>query len=96
LATSRVVASHVEHRLRLVRRRNARRSVHHEGRGDSRFVDRQLRLEQFELETNRAQVLAQQEVHVLKGQLIGRALGLGRGDLRLGAFGFLFGTRKDA
>ena len=60
------------------------------------FVEDQFGLEQLELEADRAQILAQQEIHVLKGEAIGRVFGLRGGDAGLGAVGFFLGARKDA
>ncbi len=56
---------------------DARRAVEDKGRGDLGLVEEELGLEQFELETDRAQILAQQEVHVLEGEAIGLVAGLG-------------------
>ena len=72
--------------------RNARRAVEHEGRRDPRFGQRQLGLEQFELEAHRPQVVAQQEIGVLEREAVGRVLGLrgrrpGLRHRRLGACG---------
>ena len=61
-----------------------------------RFLQNQLRLEQFELEADRAQILAQQEIEILKRQPVGGAFGLRGGDAGLGDFGILLGAREDA
>ena len=60
-----------DQRVGLVRLGDARRAVEDEGRGDVRLVEQQLGLQQLELEADRPQILAQQEVHVLEGEPIG-------------------------
>ena len=86
----------IEQRLGLGGLRDTRRTVEDEGRGDLGLFEQQLRLQQFQLETDGAKVFAQQEVHVLKGQRIGGAFGLRRRDDRLGALGVLAGIGEDA
>ena len=63
-------------RVGLGRLGNPRRSVEHESRGDVGLVHEQFGLQQLKLEANRAEVLAQQELGILEGELIGLALGL--------------------
>ena len=76
---------------------NPGRAIEDEGRGDPRLVEHQFGLEQFELEADRAEILAKQEIHVLEGEPIGRMLGLRSGDgLVGGAFGLLAGRLEDA
>jgi len=75
---------------------NSRGSVKDEGGRDLRFLEKQLRFQQLQLETDGPEVLAKKEVHVLEGELVGVALGLRDrrhlpGVLRLG-----LGTRKNA
>ena len=60
-----------DQRVGLVRLGDPRRAVEDEGRGDLRLVEQQLGLQQFELEADRPQILAQQEIHVLEGEPIG-------------------------
>ena len=60
-----------DQRVGLRRLGDAGRAVEDEGRGDAGFVEQQLRLQQLELEADRAQILAQQEIHVLEGEPIG-------------------------
>src|SRR3546814_7570668 len=74
-----VAFGRVEQRLRLFGLGDPRRAIKDEGRADMRFVEQQLRLQQFELEPHRPQVFAQQEIHVLKGEAVRRMLGLGGG-----------------
>src|SRR2546430_171517 len=59
-----------------VRRGHPRRAVEDEGRADVRFVEEELGLQQLQLKADRAQIFAQQELDILKGQLVGGALGL--------------------
>src|SRR5690606_12270271 len=56
------------------RRGDARRSVHDDSGADVGFLQQHLRLEQFKLETHRAQFVAQQEIGVAKGEPIGGVL----------------------
>jgi hypothetical protein len=68
-----------ERGLDRLRRGDARRPVDHQGRADPGFVEQHFGLEQLQLEPDRAQFLAQQEIAVLEGQFVGRILGLRRG-----------------
>ena len=60
------------------RGRDAGASIHDQGRTDIGLVEDHFGFQQFELETNRSQFLTQEEVFVLKRQLIGWMLGLRR------------------
>ena len=80
-----------DQRVGLVRLGNPRRAVEDEGRGDVRLVEQQLGLQQLELEADRPQILAQQEVHVLEGEPIGGMLGLRAGGRLGGGLGFFAG-----
>ena len=75
---------------------NPRRAVEDEGRADLRLVQQQLGLQQLELEADRPQVLAQQEVDVLEGQLVGGALGLRARRHMLGGLRVDLGVRENA
>ena len=59
----------IDEHVRPLGRGDARRTVEDEGGSDPRLVQQQLGLEQLELEAHRPQILAQQELHVLKGEL---------------------------
>jgi hypothetical protein len=87
---------HLEHRLRLGRLGDAGRAVHHEGGADMGLLQQQLGLEQLKLEAHGAQILAQEEIHVLEGELVGRILGLRGGDVAFGRFGILARAREGA
>src|SRR3546814_9918688 len=91
-----VAFGRVEQRLRLFGLGDPRRAIKDEGRADMRFVEQQLRLQQFELEPHRPQVFAQQEIHVLKGEAVRRMLGLGGGNAVLGRFRFLLAPADNA
>jgi len=86
----------VDARLHLLRFGDARRSVEDEGRFDLRLVHQQLRLQQFELEPHRPQILPQQEFGVLEGQAIGGAAGLRCFHPLAGVGGFLTGGAEFA
>ena len=60
----------------LVGRWDSRRAVEDECRADFRFFEKQFGLQKLELEADRPQILAQQEIAVLEGQLVSLALGL--------------------
>ncbi len=64
-----------------------RRPVEDEGRGDVGLVHQQLRLQQFELEADRPQILAEQELIVLEREFIRSAFGLRGGGNMLGGGG---------
>ena len=85
-----------DQRVGHVRRRNPRRTVEDEGRADVGFVEQQLGLQQLELEADRPQILAQQELGVLEGELVGGALGLRDRRHMLGGAGIDLGRREDA
>ncbi len=85
-----------DQRVGHVRRGNARRPVEDEGRPDIGFVEQQLGLQQLELEANRPQVLAQQELGVLERELVGRAFGLRDRRHMLGGAGVDLGSRENA
>ena len=85
-----------EQRLCLGRLGDARRAVEDEGRGDLRFLEHQFGLEQLELEPHRAEIFAEQEVHVLEGEPVMRMLGLRRGNDLAGGFSVLAGVRENA
>ena len=65
-----------DERVRHVRRGDSRRPVKHERRPNVGFVEQQLGFQQLELEPDRPQILAQQELGVLEGEFIGDAFGL--------------------
>ena len=75
---------------------NPGRAVEDEGRGDPRLVEQQLGLQQLELEADRPQILAQQEVHVLEGEAIGVADGLRAFGRLGGGLGLLARRLEDA
>ena len=80
-----VVGRRGDQRVGLVGRGNARRAIEDEGRADLGFVEQQFGLQQFELEADRPEILAQQEFRVLERELVGVALGLrGRRDMARG------------
>src|SRR3546814_5474308 len=58
----------VQKRLRILGRRDTRRAVKDEGGTDIRLFQQHLGLQQFKLEADGPQVLAQQEIGVLKGE----------------------------
>src|SRR6185436_1684680 len=61
---------------------NPRRAIEDEGGSDVRLVEEQLGLQELELEADRPQVLAQQELRVLERELVGLAFRLrGRRDM---------------
>ena len=92
-----VVNRRLDQRIGLARLRYAGRSVHDQRRADAGFVEQHLRLEQLQLEADRAQLFPKQELGVLKGEPIGRITGLGGADVCLfGKFGFLLGAVKTA
>jgi len=71
-----VVRGSRDQRVGHVGPRNPRGSVKYEGRGDPRLLEEHLGFEQLELETDGPQILSQQEVHILEGELVGFALRL--------------------
>ena len=87
---------HAQHGLRLFWRGNTCRAVEYERRPDVRFIQQQLRFQQFQLKPHRTQILAQQEIHVLEGEPVGRVLGLRGGNAGLGGFGFLLRAAENA
>ena len=91
-----VVGRRLDQRVGHVGRGHPRRPVEHEGRGDVRFAEQQLGLQQLELEADRPQILAQQELAVLERQLVGRAFGLRDRRHMLGGAGVDLGGWKDA
>src|SRR4029453_14350563 len=76
--------------------RNPRRPVEHESRPDPCLIKKQLRLQKLELKSDRAKVLAQQELAVLKSELVGRALGLRDRRNMLRGTGVDLGSGEDA
>jgi hypothetical protein len=78
--------------LRLLGRGDAGRAIAHQGRADPGLFQQHFGLQQFKLEADRAQFLAQQEFGVAEGQLVGGALRLG-GVVAMGLdeAGFLLG-----
>ncbi len=91
-----VIGRRRDQRIGHVRRGHPRRSVEHERRPDPGFVEEQLGLQQLELEADRAQILAQQELAVLEGELVRRAFGLRDRRDMLGRPGIDLGGREDA
>jgi hypothetical protein len=70
--------------------RDTRRAIDDQRRFDLCFVEQQFGLEQLELKAHRAQILAQQELIVLKGELVGRIGGLRSGGRLLGELRVVF------
>ncbi len=66
------------------------------GRFDLLLLQNEFRLQQFELQADRAQLLAQQKILILKGQTIGRRGALLRADVLLGGLGVLVGRGENA
>ena len=78
-------------------RGNPGRAIADQGRADVGLIEQHLTLEQFELEPDRPQLLAQHEVVVAERQLVGRAAGLRGGViLRFDKAGFLLGLVEAA
>ena len=75
----------------LFRLRNAGRSVNDQHRSDIGFIEKHLGLEQFKLEPHRTQILAQQEIGVLKSKPVRLAACLGGGKLLFREIRFLLG-----
>src|SRR3546814_20604287 len=76
-------------------RSDTRRAVKDEGGTDIRLFQQHLGLQQFKLEADGPQVLAQQEIGVLKGEPVRRILGLRTARHLLGYRGVAPGGRKD-
>ena len=71
----------------MFRGRNACRTVNDEHRGDIGFIKQQLGFQQLKLKADRAQILTQQEIGILKGEAVGRAVSLGGGKVLRGKTG---------
>ena len=95
-AAALVVRGDLQQHLRLLGLGDACGAIHDEGGGDVRFRQQQLRFQQLELKADGAQILAQQEVHVLKSEAIGIVLRLRGGDGLAGGSGLLAGAGEDA
>ena len=90
-----IVHRRVDQGLRLVRRGNARGPVDDERGADALLLQHHFRLQQLQLKAHRAQLFAQQEIIILKGQTIGRIARLRCFDRFLvDKAGFLFGAVK--
>ncbi len=79
-----------------VGRGNSSRAIENERRSDVRFIEQQFRFQKLQLKSDRAQILSQEELAILKGELVGRAFGLGYGRYVLSGACINLGSRENA
>src|SRR3546814_5140928 len=76
--------------------RNTCLTIKNKRRFELGFIQQQFRLQQFQLEPDRPQILPQQELRILKGKLISLAFGLRGGNGKLCSAGVIRGATEFA